>query len=151
MDGDLWTQMLVIFLLIGLNAFFAASEMAIVSVRQTRIKPLIDEGNKAAILVSRFLEEPSKLLATIQIGITFAGFLASAIGAQTLSKSLTVLLAGLNIPIISGSAAWISTFVVTSVIALFTLVLGELVPKRMALSQSDKIALKVAGSCWEVR
>ncbi|KUO74608.1 MAG: hemolysin [Clostridia bacterium BRH_c25] len=145
MDGDLWTQMLVIFLLIGLNAFFAASEMAIVSVRQTRIKPLIDEGNKAAILVSRFLEEPSKLLATIQIGITFAGFLASAIGAQTLSKSLTVLLAGLNIPIISGSAAWISTFVVTSVIALFTLVLGELVPKRMALSQSDKIALKVAG------
>jgi len=119
--------------------------MAIVSVRQTRIKPLIDEGNKAAILVSRFLEEPSKLLATIQIGITFAGFLASAIGAQTLSKSLTVLLAGLNIPIISGSAAWISTFVVTSVIALFTLVLGELVPKRMALSQSDKIALKVAG------
>ncbi len=145
MDGDLWTQMLVIFLLIGLNAFFAASEMAIVSVRQSRIKPLVDDGNKAAILVSRFLDEPSKLLATIQIGITFAGFLASAIGAQTLSEGLALLLASLNIPVISRSAVWISTFLVTSIIALFTLVLGELVPKRMALSQSDKIALKVAG------
>lgn len=146
MDGDLWTQMLVIFLLIGLNAYFAASEMAIVSVRQSRIKPLVDEGNKSAKLVGRFLEEPSKLLATIQIGITFAGFLASAIGAQTLSDSLAGFLAGLNIPGISHSATWISTFIVTSVIALFTLILGELVPKRMALAQSEKIALKVAGS-----
>lgn len=146
MDGDLWTQMLMIFLLIGLNAYFAASEMAIVSVRQSRIKPLVDEGNKSAKLVGRFLEEPSKLLATIQIGITFAGFLASAIGAQTLSASLAGFLVGLNIPGISHSAAWISTFVVTSVIALFTLILGELVPKRMALAQSEKIALKVAGS-----
>lgn len=145
MDGDLWTQMLVIFLLIGLNAFFAASEMAIVSVRHSRIKPLVDEGKKAAVLVGRFLEEPSKLLATIQIGITFAGFLASAIGAQTLSAGLTRFLIGMNIPGISGSAAWISTFIVTSVIALFTLILGELVPKRMALAQSEKIALKVAG------
>lgn len=146
MDGDLWTQMLVIFLLIGLNAYFAASEMAIVSVRHSRIKPLIDEGSKSAILVGRFLEEPSKLLATIQIGITFAGFLASAIGAKTLSDGLARMLIGLNIPGISGSATWISTFIVTSVIALFTLILGELVPKRMALAQSEKIALKVAGS-----
>jgi len=138
--------MLVIFLLIGLNAYFAASEMAIVSVRHSRIKPLIDEGSKSAILVGRFLEEPSKLLATIQIGITFAGFLASAIGAKTLSDGLARMLIGLNIPGISGSATWISTFIVTSVIALFTLILGELVPKRMALAQSEKIALKVAGS-----
>jgi len=146
MDVDLWTQILVIFLLIGLNAFFAASEMAIISVRQSRIKPLADEGNKAAILVDRFLEEPSKLLATIQVGITLAGFLASAIGAQTLSQGLTGFLAGLNIPVISSSAAGISMFIVTGIIALFTLVLGELVPKRMALSQSEKIALRVAGT-----
>lgn len=145
MDGDLWTQILLILLLIGLNAFFAASEMAIISVRQSKIKPLVDEGSKAAILVNRFLEEPSKLLATIQIGITLAGFLASAIGAQTLSDGLAGFLMGLNIPVISRSAVGISTFVVTSIIALFTLVLGELVPKRMALWQSDKIALKVAG------
>ncbi|MEA4846390.1 MAG: hemolysin family protein [Clostridiaceae bacterium] len=146
MDGDTWTQILLILLLIGLNAFFAASEMAIISVRQSRIKPLVDEGNKAAILVDRFLEEPSKLLATIQIGITLAGFLASAIGARTLTDGLTRLLRGLNIPFISVSAVGIATFIVTSIIALFTLILGELVPKRMALAQSEKLALRFAGT-----
>ncbi len=144
MDGDLWTQMLVIFLLIGINAFFAASEMAIVSVRQSRIKPLADEGNKSAIIVSRFLEEPSKLLATIQIGITFAGFLASAIGAQTLANSLAELFRQINIPIVSKSAGALATFLVTGVIAFVTLVFGELVPKRLALEKSDKIAMSVA-------
>ncbi|NLK35435.1 MAG: HlyC/CorC family transporter [Gracilibacteraceae bacterium] len=145
MDGDLWTQILLIMLLIGLNAFFAASEMAIISVRQSKIKPLVEEGNKAAILVNRFLEEPSKLLATIQIGITFAGFLASAIGAQTLVNGLAGFLMSLNVPFLSVSAVGIATFIITSVIALFTLVLGELVPKRMALSQSEKTAFRVAG------
>ncbi len=146
MDGDLWGQVLAILLLIGINAFFAASEMAIVSVRQSRLKPLIDEGNKSAVIVGKFLEEPSKLLATIQIGITFAGFLASAIGAQTLSAALARVLQQLNMPVVSSSAVWISTFVITSLIAFVTLVLGELVPKRMALSQSEKIAISVAGT-----
>lgn len=145
MDGDLWTQILLIFLLIGLNAFFAASEMAIISVRQSKIKPLVDEGKKPAVLVNKFLEEPSKLLATIQIGVTLAGFLASAIGAQTLANGLAEFLVSLNIPLISVSAIGIATFIVTSIIALFTLVLGELVPKRMALSEPEKTAFRVAG------
>jgi putative hemolysin len=143
-SGDLWTQIFLIFILIGVNAFFAASEMAIVSVRQARLKPLIDNGNKAAMIVSRFLEEPSKLLSTIQIGITFAGFLASAIGAQSLSSSLAIFLKNLNIPVITASAPVISTLIVTAVIGFFTIVLGELVPKRLALEKSDKIALMVA-------
>jgi len=143
-SSDLWTQILLIFVLIGANAFFAASEMAIVSVRQARLKPLIDDGNKAAMIVSKFLEEPSKLLATIQIGITFAGFLASAIGAQTLSNSLSVFLKNLNIPVISTSAGVIATLTVTAAIGFFTLVLGELVPKRLALEKSEKIAMTVA-------
>jgi putative hemolysin len=130
--------------LIGVNAFFAASEMAIVSVRQARLKPLIDDGNKAAIIISKFLEEPSKLLSTIQIGITFAGFLASAIGAQTLSNSLAVYLKNLSIPVVSPSATVIATLTVTAIIGFFTIVLGELVPKRLALEKSDKIALMVA-------
>lgn len=144
MESDLWTQILIIFILIGANAFFAASEMAIVSVRQARLKPLIDDGNKAAIIVSKFLEEPSKLLATIQIGITFAGFLASAIGAQTLSNSLAEFLKNLNIPVLAASAGVISTLIITAIIGFFTLVLGELVPKRLALEKSEKIALFVA-------
>lgn len=145
MDGDLWTQILLIFLLIGLNAFFAASEIAIISVRQSKIKPLVDEGKKSAVLVNRFLDEPSKLLATIQIGVTLAGFLASAIGAQTLANGLAGFLVSLNIPLISVSAVGIATFIVTSIIALFTLVLGELVPKRIALSEPEKTAFRVAG------
>lgn len=143
-SSDLWTQILLIFFLIGANAFFAASEMAIVSVRQARLKPLIDDGNKSAILVSKFLEEPSKLLSTIQIGITFAGFLASAIGAQSLSSSFAVYLKNLNMPIISTSSTVIATVTVTAIIGFFTIVLGELVPKRLALEKSDKIALAVA-------
>ncbi|MDF2840581.1 MAG: Hemolysins-related protein containing domain [Clostridia bacterium] len=143
-SSDLWTQIFIIFALIGANAFFAASEMAIVSVRQARLKPLIDDGNKAAIIVSKFLEEPSKLLATIQIGITFAGFLASAIGAQTLSSALALFLANLNIPVIAASAKVLATLIVTIIIGFFTLVLGELVPKRLALEKSEKIAMFVA-------
>ena len=141
-SSDLWTQILLIFFLIGVNAFFAASEMAIVSVRQARLKPLIDDGNKAAILVSKFLEEPSKLLSTIQIGITFAGFLASAIGAQSLSSSFAIYLKNLNMPIVSHSATVIATITVTAIIGFFTIILGELV-KRLALEKSDKIALAV--------
>ena len=143
-SSDIWTQILLILFLIGVNAFFAASEMAIVSVRQARLKPLIDGGNKAAILVSKFLEEPSKLLSTIQIGITFAGFLASAIGAQSLSSGFAVYLKNLNIPIVSASSTVIATLIITAIIGFFTIVLGELVPKRLALEKSDKIALAVA-------
>lgn len=143
-SSDLWTQILLIFVLIGVNAFFAASEMAIVSVRQARLKPLIDDGNKAAMIVSRFLQEPSKLLSTIQIGITFAGFLASAIGAQSLSIYLAVFLRKLNIPVVTASSAVIATLLITAIIGIFTIVLGELVPKRLALEKSDKIALAVA-------
>lgn len=142
MDGDLWRQIIIIFVLIGINAFFAASEMAIVSVRQSRLKPLIDEGKKSAILVNNFIEEPSKLLATIQIGITFAGFLASAIGAQGITNRLISFLQVHNVPY----AGLIATLVVTGLLAFVTLVVGELVPKRLALEKSDKIALFVAGT-----
>lgn len=142
MDGDLWRQIIIIFVLIGINAFFAASEMAIVSVRQSRLKPLIDEGKKSAILVNNFIEEPSKLLATIQIGITFAGFLASAIGAQSITNRLISFLQVHNVPY----AGLIATLVVTGLLSFVTLVVGELVPKRLALEKSDKIALFVAGT-----
>lgn len=143
MDGALWTQMLIILLLIGINAFFAASEMAIVSMRQSKIKPLVDEGNKAAIIVSKFLEEPSKLLATIQVGITFAGFFASAFSATTLSVKLGALLK--TIPAFESSADALSLIVMTLLISFITLVLGELVPKRLALQNSEMVSLKVAG------
>lgn len=144
MDGDLWSQMFVILLLIGINAFFAASEMAIVSIRQSKLKPLIEEGNKAAKIVDNFIEEPSKLLATIQVGITFAGFFASALSAKTLAVYLAEVLKKSNLAIISTYADSFSFIFITMLMAYITLVLGELVPKRMALQWSDKVALAVA-------
>ncbi|KKM08603.1 hypothetical protein SY88_23055 [Clostridiales bacterium PH28_bin88] len=92
LDCDLWRQLAIILLLIMLNAFFAGSETAMVSLRQTRIRQLVDDGNKAAILVDRLLKDPSHFLATIQIGITLAGFLAGAAAAVTLSDNLARLL-----------------------------------------------------------
>ncbi len=144
MDGALWTQILIILLLVGINAFFAASEMAIVSMRQSKIKPLVDEGNKAAILISKFLDEPSKLLATIQVGITFAGFFASAFSATTLSVKLGAYLK--TIPLFERSADAIALVFMTVFISFITLVLGELVPKRLALQKSEAVSLKVAGT-----
>jgi len=136
--------MFVILLLIGINAFFAASEMAIVSIRQSKLKPLIEEGNKAAKIVDNFIEEPSKLLATIQVGITFAGFFASALSAKTLAVYLAEVLKKSNLAIISTYADSFSFIFITMLMAYITLVLGELVPKRMALQWSDKVALAVA-------
>ncbi|HHY78193.1 MAG TPA: HlyC/CorC family transporter [Clostridiales bacterium] len=144
MDVDLWSQIFVILLLIGVNAFFAASEMAIVSVRQSKLKPLIEDGNKSAKIVDRFIEEPSKLLATIQVGVTFAGFFASGLGAQTLAPYLGQVLERLNVPILTAYAYTIAFLIITVIISYVTLVLGELVPKRLALGWSDKIALFVA-------
>ncbi|MDD2481595.1 MAG: hemolysin family protein [Lutispora sp.] len=144
MDGDLWSQMFIIFLLIGINAFFAASEMAIVSIRQSKLRPLIEEGNKAAKIIDNFIQEPSKLLATIQVGITFAGFFASALSAKTLAVYLANALKKANLSIISTYADSLSFIFMTLIIAYITLVLGELVPKRMALEWADKVALSVA-------
>ncbi len=144
MDEDLWSQMFFIFLLIGVNAFFAASEIAILSVKQSKLKPLIEEGSKSAKIVDRYIEEPSKLLATIQVGITFAGFFASALSAKTLSVHLANLFKRTNLLILSQFADSISFILITVVVAYITLVLGELVPKRIALQKSDKVALTVA-------
>ena len=144
MDGDLWAQIFFILLLIGVNAFFAASEIAILSVRQSKLRPLIEEGNKSAQIIDRYIDEPSKLLATIQVGITFAGFFASALSAKTLAVYLANILKNTNIFIISHFADTIAFIFITIVVAYITLVLGELVPKRMALQKSDKIAIFAA-------
>ncbi|NLN49678.1 MAG: DUF21 domain-containing protein, partial [Clostridiales bacterium] len=85
MDGDFWGQLFFIIILVCINAFFAASEIAILSVRQSKIKPLIEKNSKSAIIINKYLEEPSKFLATIQVGITLAGFFASALSAKTLA------------------------------------------------------------------
>ncbi|MBV4427103.1 hemolysin family protein [Clostridium tyrobutyricum] len=128
-----------IFVLILLNAFFSAAEIAIISVNKSKIKIMADKGNKKAQLLLDLMKEPNRFLATIQDVITLAGFLASALSATWLSVPLAKLLEKFNIP----SSNEISIILGTLILSYFTLVFGELFPKKLALQNSEKVALFV--------
>lgn len=130
-------QFILILILTLINAFFSASEMAIVSLNKNKIKVLAEEGNKNAILIERLLQEPTKFLSTVQVGITLASFFSSASAATGISNVFGNSLETLNIPY----AHEISLIVVTIILSYITLVFGELLPKRLALQNSQKIAM----------
>lgn len=134
---SLVSQFILILVLTSLNAFFASAEMAIVSVNRNRIKMLADDGNKKASLLVDLLEEPNKFLSTIQVGITLAGFFSSASAATGISEVIGASLSQLGIPY----AQSISLVVITIILSYFTLVFGELVPKRIALQKSEQMAM----------
>lgn len=138
-------EFILLAFLIAMNAFFAASEIAIVSVRKTRLRQLAEEGNRSAQIAERLAEDSSRFLATIQVGITLAGFFTSATAAVTLSGALSAWIAALPLPeaiIVRGQA--LAVFLITTVLAFITLVLGELVPKTLALKYAEPVALAVA-------
>ena len=138
-------NIIVLLILIFFNAFYAATEMAFISLNDNKIKMMAKEKNKKAIRIQKMLENPSKFLATIQIGITLAGFLSSAFAADTFADKLAPALNSL-MPFISVSA-WqsISIVIITVILSYFTLVFGELVPKRLAMKYSEKIAFTTCG------
>ena len=140
-EGSLLLQIVIIIILTGINAFFSSAEMAIVSLNKNKLKILIEDGNKKAILLDNLLQEPSKFLSTIQVGITLAGFFASASAATGLSQYLSNALQPLNIPY----SNQISMILITFLLSYITLVFGELIPKRIALRNSEKIALSSIG------
>lgn len=137
-------QILVLILLIALNAFFASAEMAFVSLNDPKIEKEAKGGNKKAKQIHKMLQEPSKFLATIQIGITLAGFLSSAFASESFADELAPILNNL-IPI--GLATWntISIVLITIILSYFTLVFGELVPKRFAMKNCEKVAYASVG------
>lgn len=135
--ASILSQIILILILTAINAFFASAEMAIVSLNKNRIKLLVEEGNKKALLLEKLMEEPSKLLATIQVGITLAGFLSSASAATGISSKLSHVLHQYNIPYGEN----IALILVTLILSYFTLVFGELFPKRIALQKSEAIAM----------
>lgn len=138
--SGLTTQLIIIVVLIIINAFFAASELAILSANPIRINMLAEKGNKKAKLVQKLQLDETKFLSTIQVGITLAGFFSSATASVTLSEGFAKTLAGLNIPF----ADVIALIVVTLILSYFTLVFGELFPKRIALRSPEKIAMLFA-------
>jgi len=137
----LFTELLLLFILIFLNAFFAASEIALISLNDNKIKIMADDGHKKAILIQKLLSEPSRFLATIQIGITLAGFLASAFAAESFSDRFANLLKQMGLPFPDSLLKTLALVVITIILSYFTLVLGELVPKRIAMKKSEAIGM----------
>jgi putative hemolysin len=126
-----------------LNAFFAASEIALISLNENKIKYLADEGNKKAKQIRKVLSEPSKFLATIQIGITLAGFLASAFAAESFAGPLVKLIKRAQLPMGENVLKTAAVIIITIILSYFTLVLGELVPKRLAMKKAEPISFFV--------
>ncbi|MBE0426795.1 MAG: HlyC/CorC family transporter [Nitrospirae bacterium] len=140
----MWFDIVLIFVFILLNGFFAAAEIAVVTARRTRIKQLIDEGRKNAAILKRLREEPDKFLATIQIGVTLAVALASVISGALAHKVLKPVLKNVPIPAIAISSDAIAIGVAAIIITYFSIVLGELIPKTIALSKPETVGLFVA-------
>lgn len=135
---------LVLLILTGLNAFFAASEIAFISLNDNKIEKQAKEGNKKAKQIVKMLENPSKFLSTIQIGITLAGFLSSAFASDTFAD---VMAPALNSLIPLGIGVWksISIILITIILSFITIIFGELVPKRLAMKHYEKIAFGSIG------
>ncbi len=138
------TELFLLFVLILLNAFFAASEIALITINDNKIRLMAEEGHKKARLVKQLLAEPSRFLATIQIGITFAGFLASAFAADSFAYRIVDISKTAGIPISESVLRPAAVVVITIILSYFTLVLGELVPKRLAMKKAEAIAFFVA-------
>lgn len=134
---NITSQILILVALTLTNAFFAGAEMALVSVNKSKMAILAEDGNKKAQLILKLLEEPTKFLSTIQVAITLSGFFASASAATGISAQLADALRVFNLPY----TTQISFVLVTIVLSFFTLVYGELVPKRIALQKSEVFSM----------
>lgn len=139
------SEILLLVLLILLNGFFAASEIAFISLNDARIEKQAKEGNKKAKSIKKMLKDPSKFLATIQIGITLAGFLSSAFASESFASKLAPVLNKLVPSISVGIWNSVSIIIITIILSYFTLIFGELVPKRLAMKHYEKIAYATIG------
>ena len=140
-------KIVLLLVLILINAFFAMSEIAIISLNDAKLEKQAQEGNKKAKKLLKLTSNPSKFLSTIQIGVTLAGFLSSASASQSFVEMLSGALSGIadkiNIP--ASVVEGFSLVVITLITSYFSLVLGELVPKRIAMYNPEKISFRIAG------
>lgn len=143
--GSIIFKLLLLFVLVIINAFFAMSEIAIISLNDNVVDKQAEDGNKKAQKVKKLTENPSNFLSTIQIGVTLAGFLTSASASSSFAAMLSKKLVALGTPIPEGVINGISVVLITIIMSYFSLVLGELAPKRMAMQKPEKIAYSVVG------
>jgi putative hemolysin len=140
--NSLTTEILILVLLILMNGLFSLSEMAVVSARKVRLQQRAEEGNKAAKTALRLAAQPTHFLSTVQIGITLIGILSGAFGGATIAETLAAYFD--QFPALQPYSEAIGVGIVVTVITYFSLVLGELVPKRLALNDAERIAALVA-------
>jgi putative hemolysin len=140
----MWIEIILILVFILINGFFSGSEIAVVTARRTRVSELIKEGNRRAKVLKKLQSDPEKFFATVQVGVTIAGALASAIGGAAAIKFLEPALAKVPVEIIAGSSEAISIGIIVLCISYLSLIFGELVPKSLALMNPERIALIIA-------
>lgn len=145
MNSSLIFLLLLQAVLIFLNAVFASAEIAVLSINETKLERMAEEGNTRAKRLFRLTREPARFLATIQVAITLSGFLGSAFAADNFSEPLVdwILSLGVNIPRATLDAA--AVIVITLVLSYFTLIFGELVPKRIAMKKPEQLAMGISG------
>lgn len=139
-DSILW-KIILQFILIMLNAIFACAEIAIISMNDNKLAKLAAEGDKRAIRLTTLTQQPARFLATIQVAITLSGFLGSAFAADNFSDKLVDFLVHSGVKINVATLNSISVVVITLILSYFTLVFGELVPKRIAMKKAERLAL----------
>lgn len=145
--SDIVQQLLLQLILILFNAFFAATEIAVISLNEKKVKARAEDGDKKAVKMLKMIEEPTRFLSTIQIGITLAGFLGSAFAADNFAERLSgFIVRTFDVPAAySGAINTVAVIIITVILSFFTLVLGELVPKRVAMKHKEKLAEAVCG------
>ena len=138
------------FVFIALNAIFACAEIAVISMNDNRLAQLTAEGDKRAVRLSRLTAQPAGFLATIQVGITLVNLLSSAVATENFSDRLVAWLLALGISVPRGLVQALSMALITIVLTYFTVLLGELIPKRLAMKKAEEIALGMSGLIYVV-
>ncbi len=141
MNSSIILMLLLQIILIALNAVFACAEIAVVSISDSKLSRLVASGDKRAIRLSKLTEQPARFLATIQVAITLSGFLGSAFAADNFSEPIVKWLVGIGVPIPEATLDTIALICITLILSYFTLIFGELVPKRIAMKNTEAIAL----------
>ena len=139
-------QIILQIILIALNAVFACAEVAVISINDVRLEKLAASGNKRAARLKKLTDTPTRFLATIQVAITFAGFIGAAFAADSFSEYLTAAIMKTGIGIPAAALRKVAVVIITVILSYFTLVFGELVPKRAAMKDPEKTALALSGT-----
>lgn len=145
MENSILFMILLQVFLILLNAVFASAEIAVISINDAKLARMAAEGDKRAVRLARLTSQPARFLATIQVAITLSGFLGSAFAAENFSDGLVSWLVGLGVGVPAATLDAIAVVIITLILSYFTLIFGELVPKRVAMRKAESLALGISG------